>query len=128
MEWRWRWGDVDAIIGIAVESGWMLSEGWVGVVVLRERMVGGWWWWMGMLCCAVLRCCCLHAESQPKAHRKDGRDRASTAGRRKLVPEGLRSSSSYKVYAPSAFFSFFFFFLQPRPPTQIIVFAARLSS
>lgn len=50
-----------------------------------------WWWWMGMLCCAVLCCCCcLHAESQPKAHTKDGRDRASTAGRRKLVPEGLR--------------------------------------
>ena len=59
---------------------------------------GGWWWWMGMLCCAVLRCCCLHAESQPKAHTKDGRDRASTAGRRKLVPEGLRSSGSHTKF------------------------------
>jgi len=32
VEWRWRWGDVDTIIGIAGGSGMLLSEGRVSVV------------------------------------------------------------------------------------------------
>lgn len=86
---------------------WILGGGWWVVVVVVDGYA--------VLCCAALL---LSTRlSQPKAQRKGGRDRA---GRRKPF---LIQSLCFVC-----FLLLLLLFLQPRPPTQIIVFAARLSS
>ena len=67
----------------------------------------------GWVCCAVL--CCAAAVYTPKASPKlTGRTEETEPAQRaaaNLFPRVCASAlSSYKVYAPSAFFSFFFFF------------------
>ena len=84
------------------------------MVVLGERMVGAGGGGGGWVCCAVL-CCAAAAVYTPKASPKLTRKTEETEPAQRaaanLFPRVCASAlSSYKVYAPSAFFSFFFFF------------------
>jgi len=133
-------GGMEVAMGRCRCDYWYCGRRWcVGVGGLSRcggRKCGGswgedggcrWWWWMGMLCCAALL---LSTRRKPAQSSHEGRKRQSQhSGPPQTCSRGsalLRSPHTKFMLpllsSPSSSF------LQPRPPTQIIVFAARLSS